>query len=125
MATSSQAKALLGGVPADLKAALFKVMDYVFDRNFAFGPIDNDVAQTPTTNLAGRYVKVTTNATANLETSIAHGLGRVPNVCWQVVSPAVANSQFIGDLTISRAADTARIYVTSATVGATLWLYVE
>ena len=125
MATSSQAKALLGGIEADLKKALFKVVEYVFDRNFAFGPMDTDVAQTATTNFSGRYLKVTTAATANQEVAIAHGLGRIPNVCWQVLSPSAVNGRFIGDLTITRAADATRIYVSSVSTSATVFFYLE
>lgn len=125
MATSSHAKTLLGGLDAAIKRAVGDVMDYVFNNNFAFGPIDADAAQTKTTNFSGRYVKVTTSGTANQEVAVAHGLGRIPNVIWQVTSPRVVNSRFIGDLTISRAADENRVYLTSASTGVTQWLYLE
>ena len=125
MATSSHAKTLLGGLDAAIKRAVGDALDYVFNNNFAFGPIDADAAQTRTTNFAGRYVKVTTPGTANQELAVAHGLGRTPNVVWQVTSPRVVNSRFLGDLTISRAADESRVYLTSASTGATLWLYME
>jgi hypothetical protein len=125
VATSSHAKSLLGGLEADLKKALGNVLDYLCNNSFAFGPIESDAAQTRTTNLYGRYVKVTTHGTANTEAAIAHGLGRTPNVMWQVVSPRVVNATFLGDLSVSRAADDNRIYVKSASTGVTLWLYVE
>lgn len=125
MATSSHAKSLLGGVPADLKAALHKVVEYVFDRTLAFGPISTTDLRTATTNFAGRYLRVTTSGTANQEFSVSHGLGRTPNVCWQVGNPRVVNSRFLGDLAFARAADENRIYMASASTGATLFLYVE
>lgn len=125
MATSSHARTLLGGLEANLKKALGEVVDYVFNNSLAFGPIDANEARTRTTNMAGRYVKVTTHDTTNTETPIAHGLGRTPNVMWQVTSPRVVNSRFLGDLAISRAADENRIYVTSASTSAVVWLYVE
>lgn len=125
MATSSYVKALLGGVPADLKASLLRVFEYVFEKNLEFGPIDADTAQTATTNFRGRYVKVTTSATANQQVAVAHGLNRKPNVMWQVVSPTIVNSRFIGDLTVSRAADDSRIYLTSASTSAVVHLYLE
>lgn len=125
MATSSHAKTLLGGLGAEFKKALGDVLDYVLNNALAFGPIDADTAQTRTTNMAGRYVKVTTSGTANLEFSAVHGLGRVPNVVWQVTSPRVVNSRFLGDLTVSKAADDMRIYMTSGSTGATVWLYLE
>jgi hypothetical protein len=46
-------------------------------------------------------------------------------VMWQVVTPRIVNSQFLGDLTVSRAADEMRIYFTSASTGVVLHLYVE
>ena len=125
MATSSHAKSLLGGVPTDLKTALHRVVEYVFDRTFAFGPIEANDTQTQTTNFVGRYLKVTTSGTANQEFSVAHGLQRTPNVCWQVGSPRVVNSRFVGDLSFPRAADMNRIYMATASTGVTFWMYVE
>jgi hypothetical protein len=125
VATSSFARTLIGGLGADFKKALGEVFDYLLNNSLAFGPIDADAAQTKTTNFLGRYVKVTTSGTANQEAAIAHGLGRTPNVMWQVVSPRVVNARFIGDLTVSRAADDNRLYVTSASTGATVWMYIE
>jgi hypothetical protein len=124
MATSSYAKTLLGSLPADLKVALGRVVEYVFDRTLAFGPIDATVAETATQNFAGRYVKLVTSATANAEFSVTHGLGRVPNVWWQVGSPITVNSQSVA-LTVSRAADAGRVYFTSASTTATTWVYLE
>lgn len=125
MATSSHAKTLLGGVPAELKTPLHKVVEYIFDRTMAFGPISATDPRTATTNFAGRYLRVTTSGTANQEFTVAHGLGRTPNVCWQVGHPRVVNSRFLGDLTFARAADDNRIYMTSASTGATFFLYCE
>jgi hypothetical protein len=125
MATSSQAKTLLGGIPSDLKSAFARFSEYIFDRNLAFGPVSTTDAQTATANFAGRYLRVTTSDTANQEVAIAHGLGRAPNVMWQVVTPRIVNSRFVGDLTVSRAADDMRIYLTSASTSAVLHLYVE
>lgn len=125
MATSSHVKSLIGGVDAQLKRALTECFDYVFNNSFAFGPIDADQPQTKTTNFYGRYIKVTTSATANQQVAVAHGLGRTPNVMMQVVSPRIVNSRFVGDLTNARAADENRLYLTSASTGAVVHLYVE
>jgi len=125
MATSSHGKSLLGGLNADIKRAVGNVLDYLLNNTLAFGPIDNSVTQTKTTNFAGRYVKFTTSAETNQEASAAHGLGRVPNVVWQVLSPRVVNASFVGDLTVSRTADEHRVYFTSASTGVVCWLYIE
>jgi len=122
MATSAYVKALLGGVPLELKAALQRSFEYVFDRNFEFGPVDH---QQPTANFRGVYLKVTTSSAANQEVSVAHGLGRVPNVWFQVVRPTAVNSRYVGDLTVSKAADANRLYLTSTSTSAVTYLYVE
>ena len=125
MATSSYAKTLLGGVQAELKRALGEVLDYLLNNTLAYGPIDKDVTLTKTTNFSGRYVKFTTSTTAGVESNAAHGMGRVPNMCFQVCLPTLVNSAFIGDLTVTRAADDQRVYFTSTSVGVTTFLYVE
>jgi len=125
MATSSHAKTLLGGVDAALKRALSEVLDYVFNNSLAFGPIEANEPRTKTTNMAGRYLKVTTSGTANQEFSVAPGLGRAPNVCWPVIHPKVVNGVMLGDLTVSRAADEMRLYFASPSTGVTGFLYVE
>ena len=123
MATSSYAKSLLGGLNADMKAAFYRVMEYVFDGTFAFGPVSH---QARTTNLAGVYVKVTTSTSAGIEFTVAHGLGRKPNVIIPVLPPLVVGAKLVGDLTVSRAADESRLYFTSAgSTGAVTYLYVE
>lgn len=124
MATSSFAKTLLGGLDAAIKRALGEVLDYVFNGNLSFGPVDTTVAQSKTDNFRGRYVKVTTSGTANQEVAIAHGLGRKPNVMWQVIPPSVTNAQWV-TMTNSRAADENRIYLTSGSTAATTWIYCE
>jgi hypothetical protein len=125
LATSSYAKSLIGALEAPLKKAFGDVFDYLLTNSLAFGPIDADATQSKTTNFLGRYVKVTTSSVASREIAVAHGLGRAPNVMWQVTSPRVVNSRFLGDLTVSRAADETRIYLTSASTSATIFLYVE
>lgn len=122
MATSSYAKSLLGGLGAEFKAAVGKFAEYVFDRNLEFGPVGH---QEPCANFRGIYVSSTTAATANQEFTVAHGLGRTPNVIWQVADPRSVNTRFLGDLTISRAADLNRLYFTSASTSAAFHLYVE
>ena len=125
MATSSHVRTLLGGIDAALKKALGEIFDYVLTNSLAFGPIDANEARTKTTNMAGRYLKVTTSGTANQEFSVTHGLGRTPNVIWQVTSPRVVNSRFLGDLTVSKAADENRLYFTSGSTSAVCWVYCE
>ena len=122
MATSSYAKSLLGGIPAEMKKAMEAVVAYVFDRNLEFGPVGH---QEPCANFRGIYVTSTTAGTASQEFSIAHGLSRTPNVLIPVMDPRAVNERLIGDLQISRAADSARVYLKSASTGAVFSLYLE
>lgn len=125
MATSSQTKALLGGIPSDLKKPLGDAFDYVLNNNIAFGPIDPDTAQTKTTNHYGRYVRIQTPSVSGQEFSAAHGLGRVPNIWWVVGSATAVGSRMLGDLTVSRAADAKRLYFVTTATSVTAFLYVE
>ena len=125
MAQSSYLKALFGGLPAEMKAAMHKAAEYLLDRNLEFGAVDTTQAINAARNMRGVYVKVTTAATANQEVAVAHGLGREPGVCWQVGAPRYVNTRFLGDLTFSRAADASRLYLTSASTSAIVYLYVE
>jgi hypothetical protein len=125
MATSSFARTLIGGLEADIKKALSDVFDYLLNNTLAFGPIEANAAQTKTTNFAGRYVKVVTSGTASQEVAVAHGLGRTPNVMWEVASPRVVNSVLSLNVSFTRAADENRFYVASASTGVTFWVYVE
>lgn len=122
MANSSFAKSLLGGLQADIKSALGKVMEFVLDGNLRFGAIDH---QQRAENFAGVYLRSTTASVANQEFSIVHGLSRVPNVVIPLLDPRVVNSRLIGDLTVSRAADMSRVYFASASTSAAFCVYVE
>lgn len=122
MATSGLAKTLLGGFPTTIKAQMERIMEYIFDRNLSFGPIDHQQA---TDNFRGVYLQSTTAATTGVEFSVAHGLTRVPNVFWQVGDPLTVNSQTGVQLTVTRAADANRIYLTSDSTSVPFTLYVE
>lgn len=122
MATSSYLKSLFGGLPADLKLALTRAGEYILDRNLRFGPVEH---QGRTENFAGVYLTSTTAAVTNTEFSIVHGLGTAPNVYFQVGKPNAVNSQWVGDLRVTRAADGNRLYFASASTGLVFSLYVE
>lgn len=124
MATSSYAKSLMSSLPTEMKLAMHKLAEYIFDRSLVFGPVDPQDATSPTTNFGGRYVKVTTSTAASQEFSVQHGLGRIPNVFWMVGNPRSVNSQLL-PLTVSKAADANRLYFTSASTSVVCFLYVE
>jgi hypothetical protein len=125
VATSSYAKAILGGLPTEMKSAMFKFAEYVFDRNLEFGPVDPDAETSAATNLRGRWVMFTTASVADAEFSVAHGLSRPPNVFWPIGNPRSINSRVVGDLVVTRAADSKRLYLSSAYTDTVGYLYVE
>ena len=122
MATSSYAKSLIGTLATDIKKAVGLAFEYMLEGNLAFGPITH---QDRTTNFKGVYLVGTTSSVAGQEFSIAHGMGRVPNVYWHVGDPLTVNSQTGIPLTVSRAADTMRLYFSSSSTGVVFVLYAE
>ena len=120
MATPGYVDVLLNSLDAPLKVAFKQVFDYVL-RNLRFGPV---VHQARTENFQAYYLTGTTPADANQEFSIAHGLGRVPYVLMPVAS-LDSVGQALVPLTVSRAADANRIYLTSSSTSAAIAVLVE
>ena len=120
MATSGFTDALLGNLPADIKKALTEVMRYVLP-NGRFGPVSH---QAKTENFQAYYVQGVTSSVANTEFSIVHGMGRAPYVAIPVLPLDFIGVTFVG-LTVTRVADSQRVYLRSASTGATVTLYVE
>lgn len=121
MAKSSYAKALIGNLAADIKTSLGKVFEFMLDGNLRFGAIEN---QQRAENFAGIFLTSTTAAVTNTEFSIAHGLVSTPRYVMQVIDPRSVGSQQV-PLTVSRAADSKRIYLTSASTNAVFTVYCE
>ena len=122
MANPSYLKSLVGGLPAEAKAALGRCWDYLLNGNLRFGPVDSNHPRTE--NFAGVYVSGTTHATAGSEFTLAHGLGSTPSVVLPVLDLNTINSQIV-PLVVSRAADAMRVYLTSSSTSAAITVYVE
>lgn len=122
MATSSYAKALIGGLEQDLKRMFYRVMEYMFDHNLEFGPITH---QGQSANFRGVYLKSTTAAESSQEFNVEHGLERVPNMMFQIGDPLTINSEFGVPLKVTRAADNRRVYLSSPSTSVPIILYVE
>lgn len=120
MATSSYVASLLGGVEQGLKRALTFAFEYVL-RNLRFGRADD---QSASENFQGYFYSATTHATANTEFSVAHSLGQTPYLVIPVL-PLDAVGAKIVPLTVTRAADDVRIYLSSSVESAPITLYVE
>ena len=120
MAHRSYVESLFGPLPPEQRAIWKRVWDYVLT-GLQFGPA---VHQTRAMNHQSYYLTGTTHATANTEFSIAHGLGRIPYLAIPVL-PLTSSGVSLVPLTVPRAADGQRVYLSSSSTGATVWVLVE
>lgn len=120
MADSSYAKSLIGGLAKDVQQAFGAVFTYIL-ANLKFGAVEH---QTRATNFQCYYLNSTTHATANTEFSIAHGLGQTPHTLIPVLALDQVGAQIV-PLTVSRAADANRVYLTSSSTSAAFSVLVE
>ena len=117
MATKGYTDALLNTLPADLRKALQPAFAHVLD-TFKLG------GGTKALNFAWLRFTGTTAADAGTEFSIEHGLGQTPSKLIPVLDLTEIGSQLV-PLTVSRAPDDRRIYLTSASTSAVFICYVE
>jgi len=120
MATVGYVESLTGPLESPVRVALKRIFDYVL-RNLRFGPVAH---QTRTENFQAYYLTGTTPATAGQEFSIAHGLGRVPYLVLPVLALDAVNSAIV-PLTVTRAADVNRIYLSSSSTSTAIAIMVE
>lgn len=117
MAVISYIATLLGGIDSDLRRVLLPCFRYVLD-NWRLG--DAPRAQ----NAQWYKIETTTSSVASQEFSVAHGLDALPH--WIV---PVLNCHNVGDqlvpLTVTRAADGQRLYLSSTVASAPITIYVE
>jgi hypothetical protein len=121
MADIGLIRAQLTGI-ADEKTRriLITVFEYLLG-TVAFGEPDH---QARATNFQMYYENSTTASTAATEFSIAHGLSDAPHLAIPVLDLTAAGSQWV-PLTVSRVADSKRIYLTSSSTRAPIALLVE
>lgn len=120
MADAAYIKSLMGELDAKVKKAFTPIWDYLL-ANIRIGrPID----RTRSTNLQAYFYTVTTPAVADKEFSVAHGLGTTPYLAMQVLPLDAVNATVV-PLTVTRAADASRIYLSSSTASAPITLLVE
>lgn len=112
MANIGYVEATLGPLKPEQKAPIKQAFEYVLD-NLSFGAVEH---QTRATNFQAYWLTGTTSTTAQLEFSVVHGLGRTPAFALPVLPLDAVNTQ-LPSLTVSRAADTNRIYFKSADTG--------
>lgn len=120
MASASYIEALVGSLPTEHRRALKEVFTYVLG-NLRLGPPDD---QARSENLQAYYYEATTPAVADTEFSILHGLGRAPYLVVPVLPLSVQGAQLV-PLTVTRAADATRVYLSSSTTNAPITVLVE
>lgn len=120
MANAGYVTSLLGGLDPEDRASWKRVWDHVL-ADIAFGAAeDREAAE----NLRGHFYTSTTPSTANTEFSVAHGLGAAPRLAFPVLPLNTVNAQSV-NLKVTRAADSQRIYLSSPSTAAVIFLYVE
>lgn len=118
MADIAGVDAELASLPADHKRALSAAFRYVLN-NLSWVRLDRGRAQ----NAQLYYVSGTTSSSANVEFSVAHGLGSTPSYLMQVAPLDEVGAQIV-PLQVSRAADDRRVYLKSSSTSAAITVLV-
>lgn len=121
MAKANYVETLLGSVPAAIKTPLVNVLRYILDKGLRVGRPDD---RAPSENFAAYFYRTTTPAIASTEFTIAHGLGRVPYLLTPVLAVETPGMQIV-PLTVTRAADEYRVYLSSTATSAPICLLLE
>ena len=108
---------LLNSLPAEIKPPLQAIFDYLQD-NWRLG------SRVRATNAQWYRVTGTTSSNAGTEFSIVHGLDSPPTWLIPIVDLTAVGSQLV-PLTVSKAPDASRVYLTSSSTGATFTAYLE
>jgi len=120
MANPSYVTSLLGGLKPEERASWRRVWEHVLT-DMAFGSVEDQAASE---NMRGHFYTATTPSTADTEFNVAHGLGSAPRLAFPVLPLNTVNAQSV-DLKVTRAADSQRIYLSSPSTAAVIFLYVE
>ena len=124
MADIGAIKAYIASTPDAVKKALDQAFTYAF-ANYKIGPfVPMSELSRRAANFQWYWLSGTTPAIANTEFSIAHGLGRTPNLILPVAPLNQVGSQIVR-LTVSRAADPQRVYLKSPEQSAAFSVMVE
>lgn len=120
MADKGYVRAILGPLPADQRQVLGSLFDYLL-KNWRVGlPGHQKVAD----NMAWVQLNGVTSSVANQEVAIAHGLASAPRVLFPVLDLTSSGTQLV-NLTASRPADAAYVYLRSGSTSAAFTCFVE
>lgn len=126
MARASYIESLTGGITADLRLTFKRVADYFFN-NLRFGVPVSRTEQAGVgraENFQLYCFAATTPSTGGTEFSVSHNLGVTPYLLLPCLNLANVNEQLV-PLTVSRAADNSRIYLTSTSTNAAIRFWLE
>lgn len=112
----------LKSLPVDLRPALLRIFRAVL-RDIRFGHPTGDTSD-PMVNMAGGFFHGTTPATPGEQFTITHGFGRVPYLAVPVLRLDSVGSSIVS-VTVARAADDKRIYLTSTEASVPFSLAIE
>lgn len=109
-----------GSLDPDLKLALKRIFTYVLN-NLRFGqPVSDDRAE----NFQAYFYDAVTPATPGQEFSIVHNLGVAPYLLIPVLATQDVNAQLV-PLTVTRAADANRVYLSSSVASTAIKVLIE
>jgi hypothetical protein len=120
MAKTPGVESLVGGLDPDMKRVFVRVFDYVLNNLRIGRPDGGERAE----NLQAYFIEGTTPAVANTEFSIAHGLGQAPYLLVPVLDLTTVGKQS-PRLTVTKAADGVRVYLSSPDTSAPFSAMVE
>lgn len=121
MANAGYLESKLNAVPKEFRPVLIEIVRELA-RNLRFG-VPGD-ASAAAENFGGHLVPLTTSSVSAREVPVAHSLNRVPRLAVPVLDLSLVNAT-LPVLTVTRAADSDFLYVSSATTSARTTLYVE
>lgn len=120
MADKGYTQSLLSSLPTDQRTVLVRVFDYILG-NLRFGVRDN---QERAENFQLYRFDAVTSSVANTEFEIAHGMAQAPYLLMPILPVDSSGGQMVR-LKVTRAADSQRIYLSSADTGASISVMVE
>lgn len=109
-------------LPAAIRPTMLRILTHL-SKNLRFGH-PRQVQPDPCVNFGAGFFTGTTPATPGDEFSIAHGFGRVPYLAVPVLALDTVGASIV-PLTVTRAADDKRIYLSSSVASAPMVLVVE
>lgn len=121
MADFGNVETMLAGLQDANDRRIFKQVFQYLLKDVRLGrAVDGD----PSKNFGGGFFTATTPAVANTEFRIAHTFGRPPYLLIPVVPLHVVNAT-LSRLTVTRAADSAYVYLSSPDTSVAVYVYLE